>query len=131
VRRSVASGAGVGRRLTIAALLAAGLVVGACGGAKDTADDATAASDAAGAAAGEDPAAASIAVPVAPSSVEDSIRLHEDSLYELRNLTTRQASMESYASCMVKARHSDPQTRPVLEAVCQRARGAPVPARPR
>ena len=115
-----------------ALLLAAALAVGGCGGGDDAetavpveAGDATVA--------GGDPAAASsLPPPGTPMTAADSVRAaREDSLYEARLMRARQASMESYAGCMEKAKEADPSHRPVLEAACGRARGAPAGDPPR
>jgi hypothetical protein len=111
-----------------ALLLAAVLVVGGCGGGDDAGAETAVPVEAGDAAvAGGDPAAVPVAAPApgAPMTAEDSVRAaREDSLYELRLMRTRQASMESYAACMEKAKTADPSHRPVLEAACGRSRGA-------
>jgi len=58
--------------------------------------------------------------------VEDSIReAHDDSVALAKDYHQRLGSMESYASCMQKAKAADPQVRPTIEAACKRAPGAP------
>jgi len=118
------------RRLAVLPLLA-GALLGACRGNGDEDDDAqappAAAASPAPVDAGSDPAQPAAApAPAAPMTVEDSIRIaRDDSIALAKDYNQRLGSMESYASCMQKAKAGDAQVRPVLEAACKRARGGP------
>jgi hypothetical protein len=121
---SLSAGARGGRRLAVLPLLAAVLAAGACSGAKDgEGDEEAGVASAVDSAAAEAPPAAP--APGVPWTPEDSLRAaQEDSIQEARLMRARQASMESYAGCMEKAKSADPEHRGVLEAACQRGRGA-------
>ncbi|HET7232597.1 MAG TPA: hypothetical protein VFJ16_21485 [Longimicrobium sp.] len=54
----------------------------------------------------------------------DPLAEAEDSIAEAQLFHKRQQSMESYASCMEKAKGLEPGPRAVIEAACKRGRGA-------
>jgi len=103
-------------------VLGAVLTVAACGGAQDDAgpEIASPAGDAAVVGAAEPSAALA---PGAAMTVGDSIAVREDSLYELRLLRQRLASMATYADCMESAKGLGQPQRRTIEAACARSRG--------
>lgn len=110
------------RLLLPGVLLAAVLAAGACGGAQDDAEPAGVSST--GDAVAEEAAAPPLPPPGTPWTAEDSLRaIVEDSLYELRNLTARQASMATYEECMESAKGLEQPQRRTIEAACGRTRG--------
>ena len=106
-------------------LIAAALLVAACRG--DEGGGAAPAAAAPGAAA-PSPASESAPPPPPPAamSVEDSIlAAREDSIHEAELFKQRSAQMESYESCMAKARRLEPpEVRAPIIAACGRSRGA-------
>jgi hypothetical protein len=126
---SPAADARIGRRRVVLPVCVALVMMGAaCAGPPDTADEeaGTSAISAADPAGEELPAPAPLPPPGTPWTAQDSARaVYEDSLYELRNLRTRQAAMDSYEGCMAMARRADPSQRARLEAACGRGRGVP------
>jgi hypothetical protein len=107
------------------------VLLAACNDAKDT-GDAQAPPPGASADAGAPPAdsfdvtAPAAPMPGQPVTPEDSARAAvDDSIREARLFQRRAASMDDYAGCMAKTKDADAAQRPVLEAACRHARGAP------
>lgn len=104
------------------------VLAAACGGVEKAGGDDAAgsgtppasASDAGSAPAAQPAPAPGLAPPDPLAEVEDSI--HEADLFH-----RRQSSMESYESCMEKAKVLEPPARAAIEAACKRSRGAPQP----
>jgi hypothetical protein len=118
------------RRLALLPLMAAALLAGGCRGDGNADDEQAPPAAAPSAAPASDAGTAetqpAAAAPAAPVTVEDSIRMaREDSTALATDYHQRLGSMETYASCMQKAKAADPEQRPVLEGACKRARGAP------
>jgi len=111
------------RRLCVTALA---LLAMACGG------DTRAAPPAQSSADGDVPEAAAPAGETraepqpAPMSPADSLLAEQhDSIHEAELYQQRQQSMETYESCMAKARGLEPPVRATIEAACKRSPGAP------
>jgi hypothetical protein len=119
-----------------AAVLALALAAGACrgdrGGTRDgQAAAPPAASSTSPSAAGAAADAAPPAAPAPMSPTDSALAAQEDSMHEADLFHRRQASMESEASCMAKARVADPPQRAILEAACKRSHGTqPASAQP-
>ena len=104
-----------------ALVLAAVLAVAACGEAQDDGPESVSRTGDAATVGVAEPSDAP--APGAPMTVEDSIAVREDSLYELRILRQRQASMATYADCMESAKGLGQPQRRTIEAACARSRG--------
>lgn len=121
------AGSRAARRWVLLPLLATLLAAAACGGADDGAGEpgtpAPGAAPAAPANAGgsADPAASPPPGLAQPSPLE----IARDSVEEAELYRRRQQSMESFASCMQKAKDLEPAQRQVIEAACKRLPTAP------
>ncbi|HEU4561615.1 MAG TPA: hypothetical protein VFS20_27565 [Longimicrobium sp.] len=114
-------------RWPVLPLLATILAAGGCGGANDDTgdpDSATPASAPASAPAAA-PAGDEAAAPPPGLAAPDPLEVARDSMQEAELYRQRQQSMESYESCMRKARGLDPPQRAMIETACKRLPTAP------
>jgi hypothetical protein len=122
-----AAGSRAARRWTLLPLLATLLAAAACGGAGDAAEEpgtaapGAAPAEPAHAGDGADPAAA----PPPGLSQPSPLEIARDSMEEAELYRRRQQSMESFASCMQKAKDLEPAQRQMIEAACKRLPTAP------
>ena len=115
-------------RWALPTLLAAVLAAGGCGGADDQPGDAGGTASSATTPAPAPAAAPAGGEPAAPPpgfAAPDPLEVARDSMQEAELYRSRQQSMESYESCMRKARDLDPPQRAMIETACKRLPTAP------
>ncbi len=123
--RNVARGA---RRWPVLPLLAAALAAGCGGGSNDQAGEPGSTAGAANTPAAAPAAAPAGGEPAGPPpglAAPDPLEVARDSMQEAELYRQRQQSMESYESCMRKARELDASQRAMIETACKRLPTAP------